>query len=428
MPVLTIESLSKPTIALLPCGNPFEDFFDTINVSFETFRKEYTGSWMFNYAEALRLVGVRTVLFFVSNRISKTLRFVNEPSGIEVCILPTSSLHRAFRFLTRFGTISRFSVARSLDSYFLLPLKLLAQELRNEGCNAILFQDYENPSYDICVWLGKKNNLPVFATFQGGNSHRSKLERFIRPFTLQSSTGLIIASQTETQRINSYYQIPHLKLKQIFNPVNITAWTPVDRNAARTKLKISLDAKVVVFHGRIDIQHKGLDILLQAWELICRKRPNDNLKLLLVGTGQDSTKLHQLIKEMKLSGVIWLDEFVSSRVILQTYLSAADVYTLPSRIEGFPVAPIEAMACKLPVVATDVSGMREILKFGEASGGVIVPKEDPKALALALGKLLDNKVWAENLGALGRSRVEESFSLEAIGAQLRDFMLGHQAS
>jgi len=413
----------QPTIALFLGGAPFEDFFDTINVSLETFRTEYTGSYMFNYVEALRLAGVRTVLFFISSRTSTPLRFKHQPSGADVCVLPTSILHRGFRRMRQLGIAPEFSITRSLDSYFLIPQKLLAEELQREKCQAILFQDYENPSFDVCVWLGQKINLPVFATFQGRNCHWSKLERLIRPRVVRSSAGLIIASKSELERVSTAYKVQPSKLKQIFNPINIRLWSTDSRDACRAELGISPNAKVVVFHGRISIHHKGLDILLKSWEIICRERPNTDLRLLLVGTGQDSEKLQQLIEAMNLRGVMWLNEFVSSRTAIQKYLSAANVYTLPSRLEGFPVAPIEAMACNLPVVATEVAGIPEIFQFGEASGGVIVPREDPEALASALGKVLDDEAWARALGKQGRLRVEQAFSLEEIGQQLRSFLL-----
>src|SRR4028118_198867 len=80
----------EPIIALLPWGDLFEDFFDTIGVSFETFRDEHMGSYMFGYINALKQVGVRTVLFFVSARVSTTLRFIHAPTGTQVCILPAS--------------------------------------------------------------------------------------------------------------------------------------------------------------------------------------------------------------------------------------------------------------------------------------------------------------------------------------------------
>src|SRR5262249_12588920 len=117
-----------------------------------------------------------------------------------------------------------------------------------------------------------------------------------------------------------------------------------------------------------------------------------------------------------------VDEFVQDRTAIRRFLSAADVYVFPSRHEGFPVAPIEAMACSLPVVATDANGISDILEGGEASGGLVVPRDNAKELALALGRVLDDEAWGRELGRQARSRVETSFSLEAAGKQLRTFL------
>ncbi len=136
---------------------------------------------------------------------------------------------------------------------------------------------------------------------------------------------------------------------------------------------------------------------------------------------QDKDYTLSIMEELR--GLIWQDEFVNDRMTIQRYLSAANVYTLPSRLEGFPIAPTEAMACGLPVVAADANGVPDILEGGDISGGLIVPREDTRALALALGQLLDNDVWRHELGKRARKRVEEYFSPEAIGKQLYDFML-----
>ena len=421
------NDIQQPTVALLLCGNPFEDFFDTIGVFFEDFRTKFRGSYQFGYVDALRLAGVRTVLFYISARVSKPLRFKHEPSGAEVCILPAPSMHRAFRQLCRLPLFSKRQMAKSLDSYLLLPLRVLTRELRREGCSAVLFQDYENPSFDVCVLLGKIIHLPVFATFQGATGPRSRLERPIRPLALQGCAGLIIASQLEMQRVKTQYKVSPTKLARIFNPVDVVSWRAIDRDVARAKLRIPINARVVVFHGRISISHKGLDVLLEAWVKICEERPEKDLRLLLIGTGSDAEELQQRITAMQLRGVMWINQFINDPSLIQEYLSSADVYTLPSRDEGFPVAPIEAMACGLPVVATDVPGTREILEFGEESGGLIVPREDPLALATALGQFIDDEAWANELGRRARIRSEECFSLEVIGRQLSDVLLIKEA-
>jgi glycosyltransferase involved in cell wall biosynthesis len=82
------------------------------------------------------------------------------------------------------------------------------------------------------------------------------------------------------------------------------------------------------------------------------------------------------------------------------------------------VALLEAMACGLPVVATAVPGVDEILAGGEDSGGIVVPPGRPDAIAGALARLVTDASLARTLGTRARRRAAERFSLEAVGAQL----------
>ncbi|MEA5604519.1 glycosyltransferase family 4 protein [Nostoc sp. UHCC 0252] len=428
---------AQPIIALLHWGDLIEDFLDTIGVSFEAFCNEMTGGWMFGYIDALKLVDVRTVLFCISARVTEPTRYIHKLTGATICVLPAPKIYHvarrqipkpyAWNLNEAIGDIQGshrrlVAILKDMSPYLATPLITLAKEIRREGCQAILCQEYEYARFDVCVLLGKLIGLPVFATFQGGDFQLSRWERLLRPLTLRFCAGLIVATQTEVQRVQSKYNLPSAKLARIFNPLDITNWQAIDRSEARTALNIPLDAQVIVYHGRIEIQRKGLDILLDAWKQVLSDRTGKDLRLLLVGTGSDANKLHQMIAQMQLHGVLWVDEYVRDRAAIQRYLSAADVYTLPSRHEGFPVAPIEAMSCSLPIVASDTHGMRDILVKGEASGGLLVPCGDAIALALALGRILDNQAWGHELGKLGQCRVVECFSLEAIGEQLRDFL------
>lgn len=436
-----MSTRTEPTIALLPWGNVWEDFLDMIGVSFESFCNEMTGGWMFGYVSALRLAGVRTVLFCFSARVSKPSRFTHTPTGTTICLLPAPKAYRAIsrQMLKPYGWTlqemfgdargirrAKFALLKDAAPYLTTPLRLLARELRREGCDAILCQEYEYARFDACVLLGQLMRLPVFATFQGGNWQVSHWERPLRPLSLRLCAGLIVATQTEIQRVRNHYGVPHNKLARIFNPIDLTMWDAIERNQARNELGIPIDAQVVVYHGRIDLHRKGLDVLVEAWEQVCRDRPNRNLRLLLVGTGSDSDKLRQLITAKQLQGIIWVDEYILDKTTIRRYLSAADVYTLPSRHEGFPVAPLEAMACGLAVVAADAPGVSDIFENGEASGGLVVPRADAAALALALGRLLDDQAWARSLGKLARCRVEECFSLTAVAKQLREFLFNQE--
>ncbi|MUH01593.1 glycosyltransferase [Scytonema sp. UIC 10036] len=443
---LDAKNQAEPAIALLHCMDLIDDFLDHIDISFDTYCNEFVGSWMFGYIKALKRVGVRTVLFCISARFTEVSRFTHVPSGATICVLPAPKSYLAYRAVrrkalnfygaaegqafkdiqdsnvTRRSLLTKFkNLAQSLGTYLSTPLALLAREIRGEDCKAILCQEYEYARFDACVLLGQLMRLPVFATFQGGDKTHSFLEYPLRQLAFQGCTGVIISTQKEIERVRDRYKAPSSKIARIFDPMDTMTWYGLNREEARAALGIPLDARVVVCHGRIDFYRKGLDVLTSAWQKICCDRPDRDLRLLLVGTGPDSDKLRECIANMQLRGVMWRDEFVNSRDILRLYLSAADVYTLSSRQEGFPIAPLEAMACGLPVVAADAPGVPDILEGGEVSGGFVVPREDIKALTETLGKILDDEAWGRELGKRARRRSREYFAPEILASNCVSF-------
>lgn len=443
----TEETLGpSQTVALLHCYDLIDDFLDSIGISLETFCNEFVGSWMFGYVQALETVNVRTVLFCVSARVEKITRFKHHPSGATICLLPASQVYltyRAFRnrLLRTYGgepgqtftdiqtsnpnRTSRLTVVKdlfkSIGSYLSTPLDTFAQALEQENCTAILCQEYEFARFDACVWLGRRLGLPVYASFQGGDETQSFLETLPRRLALKACSGVVIATQTEIERVQRTYSVPNVKVARVFNPIDLTLWQRQDQPQARQTLGIPDTARVVVWHGRVEIERKGLDVLLDAWEHICHERPGQDLRLWIVGMGSDSAKLRDRLTQQPLPGITWVDEFIHDRDRLQQYLSAADLYVMPSRQEGFPVAPLEAMACGLPVVAADAHGIPDILEQGELSGGIVVPRSSVMDLALTVGKVLDQPEWARELGCRARQRVEQEFAYESVGQQLRCF-------
>jgi starch synthase len=311
---------------------------------------------------------------------------------------------------------------RALAPYAATPPLALVRALRAEGCGAMLCQEYEYARFDLCVTLGRALGMPVFATFQGGRPVPHGAEPALRPHTVRAAAGLIVATAAEAARVQERYGVPAERIARVFNPVDAERWTGGARAATRRRLAIPDDAQVVVSHGRISIHAKGLDVLAHAWKALCAARPGRDLRLLLVGTGEDAAAFRGLIGALELPGVVWIDEFVLDRGAVRDYLAAGDVYVLASRQEGFPVAPVEAMACGLPVVATDAPGVPDILEAGERSGGIVVPRGDAGVLSDALGRLLDDPAHARLLGDRARRRVEERFSLGAVGHALAAFM------
>jgi starch synthase len=428
----------EPAVALLTWGLLIEDFLDRDGLSLEHFATEFTGSWMFGYASALRRAGVRTVIVCVSGRIEHREAFTHRPSGATVVALPAPRTYRLLRRGmvnpygrtagqtfgplrgTRLAAAPLLAVAKEVAPYLSTPAAALAREIRRQGCSAVLCQEYEFPRFDVCVVLGKLLGVPTFASFQGGDYRRWKLERVVRPLTVRGASGLIVGAATEAHRVAETYAVGNRRLARIPNPIDTTVWRPGERHEARARLGIPAEAPVVAWHGRVAIWKKGLDVLLDAWDILAQG--TRDARLLLVGAGRDAQELRSRLEASAAANVVWVDELLERPDELQALLAAADVYAFPSRHEGFPVGLVEALGCGLPVVAADATGVADILGPPERPG-VIVPREDPAALADALAGLLADGERRRELGARARARVEQAFSLEAVGAELRRVLL-----
>lgn len=433
-------SESQLTLALLPWGNVIEDFLESIHLSIDKFCTEMTGGWLFGYVEALKSAGVSTVLVCISSTIKQPQRRIHIPTGAVIWLLPAHSVYLAIRrHMVAHGWTTDetfgdqrgiyrlwFMGLREIAPYLSTPLNSVAHVLRTENCRAILCQEYEYQRFDLCVLLGKWLNIPVFATFQGGNFQLTRIENLWRAWSIRSSNGFIVATTSEIDRLRQQYRLPDQKIAQIFNPLDTAIWdrdeVSCDRTTTRTQLSIPLDAQVVMWHGRVEIHRKGLDILIEAWQQICHHHRERDLHLLLVGTGSDTQALNQAINHTQLSNIHRVDKYILDRQQIRNYLKAADIYVLPSRHEGFPVAPLEAMACELPIVAADVPGVPDILEQGEQSGGIKVAREHPEHLASALNHLLSNPQLCKQLGQQARQTIETRFSVTAVGQSMRDFI------
>jgi glycosyltransferase involved in cell wall biosynthesis len=413
-----------PTLALLPWGDAFDEFLDRLGISFEQFRDEFTGSWMFGYAEALRTVGVQTVIVWPSAKLRAPLRGVHGPTGARLVLLPAGRTYgflRSHALRERLGgrrdpaSVGR-AIAAHVGPYLATPPRLLARELRSARCEAVLCQEYETPRFDVAVALGRLLRIPTFATFQGGDYQLSRIERVARPLSLAACAGVVVGPAAEAERLRRRYRLSDAKMARIFNPVDVGVWRSEDRAHARRALELPADADVVAWHGQVQIWRKGLDVLLEAWGALSARTDRARV-LLLVGSGEDADEVRRRIEAERLEGVRFLEGWMHDRARLRQVLSAADLYAFPSRHEGFPVAPLEAMACGLPVVAADAQGIVDLV----GACGLVVPRDDVAALAAALAALLDDADRRRMLGQAARERVVAEFSLEIVGTRLRTF-------
>ncbi len=168
---------------------------------------------------------------------------------------------------------------------------------------------------------------------------------------------------------------------------------------------------VILFVGRL-AAHKGVPTLLEALGALPRQAG-----LVIVGGGPMGATVRQRVAELGLQERVHLAGPVDSAA-LPHYYAAASAFVLPStsRLEAFGIATLEAMASGLPVITSDMPGVRELVEHGV--DGLLCQPFDPKDLAAQLRRLIDDPQLAATLGRNARHSVERRFSWEGVSAQL----------
>lgn len=158
---------------------------------------------------------------------------------------------------------------------------------------------------------------------------------------------------------------------------------------------------------------KGQVDLLKSVALL--RNQGVHLRLRIIGEGDERSNLEREIQTLELEGVVELLGAKTQEEVA-SLLPTADCYVQSSVSEGIPVAIMEAMACELPVVATNITGIPELVL--DRITGILVHPSDIEALASAMQFIKDNPGLAQQMGKLGRSRVQDRFDLKKNVANL----------
>jgi glycosyltransferase involved in cell wall biosynthesis len=235
----------------------------------------------------------------------------------------------------------------------------------------------------------------VFSGYFGPGATRVFLavERLLARFT----TRVVTVSQSQADELVHTFRIcPPEKMRAIPLGLELDRFAPERTAALRGDLRAELgvgDAPVVTIVGRLaPIKNHGL-LLEAAARLAGQGRA---FHLAVVGGGPEEPALRARAEQLGIADRV---TFLGWRRDLERVYAGSDVVALTSRNEGTPVALIEALSAGRAVVSTDVGGVRDVLRGGEL--GLLVPPDDPDALAGALARLLDDPALRETLGRRG---------------------------
>jgi len=171
------------------------------------------------------------------------------------------------------------------------------------------------------------------------------------------------------------------------NGVDLERFENLSRDMMRCQLRARADERLVIFVGRFRLE-KGVRYLIEAMETI--KQERQSVKLILVGEGPEEAALKLLVGQLDLADCIDFLGQISNEEVPR-YMAAADVFALPSLSEGFPIVILEAMASGLPIVATNITGLPEVVHNGE-NGFLVESKNSIELAEKVLLLLQDNEL------------------------------------
>jgi alpha-maltose-1-phosphate synthase len=241
------------------------------------------------------------------------------------------------------------------------------------------------------------------------------LSSWCEQVAVESAAAVVAVSDgMRADVLAAYPAVRPERIHVIRNGIDAQEYAPDPETHVLQRYRVDPYRPTVIFVGRITRQ-KGLPVLLRAAAslvpeaqlVLCAGQPD---------TAELAAEVAGLVTSLQAtrSGVIWIPEMLPKREIIQL-LSHATTFAIPSLYEPLGIVNLEAMACGTAVVGSRVGGIPEVVADGET--GLLVPADDPAALAAALNSLLADPARAAAMGAAGRKRALAEFSWDTIAAQ-----------
>ena len=276
-------------------------------------------------------------------------------------------------------------------------------------------------------WAANRNNIPVVVhTLHGIHYLHYRncllkhfyilLERYFSRFT----DALIFVSDADRKKGKKLKLAPEDRIYVIKNGIDFSAFL-AEKNSMdfmkqwKRELDIESFQPVVGTVSRLHRQ-KGIPYLLEAAKKILKVFPA--VKILIVGEGPQRQKLESLNRRLGLENYVL---FLGERKDAQQFLFLFDVFVLPSLWEGLPYVLMEAAALGKPVVATDVDGVKEMVRDGES--GILVPSKNPESLARSVIQLLQDRSYALELGKELKKEISQKYTLSSMVEQIQSLYL-----
>lgn len=262
-----------------------------------------------------------------------------------------------------------------------------------------------------------QRTIPLYLSFHGtdlktlSGMSKAAIARWVQ--LLRGVTGVVVCSRDLGERFSSLFG-RSIATCVIHNGLDAGAFS-----ATASVQPQPIESRYILTVGKFERQ-KGQDVLIEAFAEISPDYPDVNL--VLVGATSDALdSLKELCKRLGISARV---RFYQDRPHdeMAGFFRYADLFILPSRLEAFPIVLLEAGALGLPVVATQVGGIPELITDGFT--GRLVPPDDSVKLASAIRSILDDSLASVNMGSRLRHHVSSNFTWKIAGDRYRSILMG----
>lgn len=356
------------------------------------------------------------------SQLSRALAEIGNQVSVVTALYPGSRLKSIETERMRVFRAPVLSIARTRSVQYILNTSILIHALRAfEGLDLI---HYHNGGVDAIVARGAfglprvfTNHSSVFVQrYKNGGAGARGL-----PPELQSADFVIAPSQ-ELEALTRQAGYPVDRLQTISNGVDPQRFAPCPastRAAAKRRLGVDEQTLLVLCPRRLQ-KKNGVSYLIEAVPQVLSQTRQPFI-LAVAGDypyhyeDSDVRTINELLSRHALEGVVQMLGAFPYADMPDLY-AAADIVAIPSLIEATSLAGLEAMACGLAVLATNVGGLPEIIRSGEQ--GLLVPPGDSRALAEGLVQLLEDQGLRRQLGLAARQRVQDEFTWRCVAQKV----------
>jgi len=270
----------------------------------------------------------------------------------------------------------------------------------------------------IAAYAKRRQDFPLILTNHGrlifGSYVADKIEsvylKHIGKRIFELSDAIVVNSKSDKDFVSSIAPKASEKIYVLPNAIDPEFLTKLVKE--KNNHGNNLDAEVkILYVGRL-IRRKGVEWLIKAMSIVTKEYSGKRIKCILVGDGEDRKYFEELAREYNLSDSVIFMGRVGDGELFWLYKNS-DIFVLPSLSEGLPTTILEAMYLGLPVVATDIPGVRD--HFKEIA--ILVPPKDERALANAILAIIENENVAKQLSNAGRKLVEERYTWDKVAKE-----------